>query len=1274
MMRRLPALMLWPALVLASLTVTSSASKAVSFHYEPGSLNQAEGFASAVRVDLSDADHLAEPGELDLPGKVVMAGIPQQGSVRLSVSVTGEQLTSNILVPTVPRMSWGPDSVWYDVPDVKSGILPSAWAELGPVQTLRGVRMVTIKLNPARYEPAARELHCVSSMDVRLEFEQAGQDRGRIDPLDGCFARMLLNGEQAKDWKLEDTVPMANPYSRSANWLKVLVDSTAIYGIAGRELAAAGVPVSGLDPLTLALYSVGEHDPNRSYPESLRAVPILVEGEDDGTLDPDDRVVFYGLGPCHWQGRGTNWVKNYYTRYNVYWLTWGGARGRRIDRGLPPDTAGARIVRTGRDVVHQERDLDCPARSGLLWIWTQMYKPGDREAATFETDLDLPGASEVHSINGWAITDSAGNELNVRLNQRSVGAFLFNQSPPASPYEFIVDTTLPLNYQRNRLSLELRGAGTKRLFLDYLEIDYVKRLSLYPGQLHFLQDDTGTFSFVVNDVRDAPVILDVTDHYAPRQSYVFDRQGDSLKFRRRVARPAEFVVAGASQIRRPVRMSLRQPGRLLSSLQQADYWIISPPEFRAPAEQLARYRTGRIAGIQRGRAQVAVLDDVYDDYSFGMEEPGAIKRFFADKRPTYGLFAGDATCDYRGILNPVKPGVPAYEAGFGLDPGPLDRSALAYDAWFADFDGEGGAPDMILARTTVRTGEEFARFVSKVMAYENEPVGFWNKRFLLLADDEFNGSGGSPDPIGFTHIDQCESMSVLPDNLLQPVKIYLTEYPYLGVKSKPGAHAELMRQMNRGGLLLAFFGHGSGFDLTHESVLNISQVPQIQNEGRVPFCFFGSCSVGRFEDTQYECIAEDLVRMTGGAIGTVGATKATTSASNGVFARNLLTPLLGMPDSTIGVSFYQAWPTDRIYHLFGDPATVLRIPRASSQMLTVAPDTLRPGVDFRARAIVETQSARFDWTLFGPRRVRVYRSSRGEKLYSLPGLELARGSGTVEDGNVSLRGVFPMGAPLDTVFTGNGFYAPVVRSCRISASITGDSVDLSLLGDTITFSAVPIQRNDNAGPGVTFRMDGRVIEDGASVPAAFELELVASDPSGVMIAPVPGSEPLFYIDDPRGAVDISDRLVVDDSSYITSRCRVPIELDGPEDSLFVIVSDNALNRTVARRLVRPMVSQVLRVDSALVYPNPVDRAARFTFLLTQPASVRVRIYTLAGRLVRDLGERLGSFGYNDVLWDGRDRDGNLLPNGIYLYSINARSGQTGKAQSVTVRDRLVVMR
>ena len=38
----------------------------------------------------------------------------------------------------------------------------------------------------------------------------------------------------------------------------------------------------------------------------------------------------------------------------------------------------------------------------------------------------------------------------------------------------------------------------------------------------------------------------------------------------------------------------------------------------------------------------------------------------------------------------------------------------------------------------------------------------------------------------------------------------------------------------------------------------------------------------------------------------------------------------------------------------------------------------------------------------------------------------------------------------------------------------------------------------------------------------------------------------------------------------------------------------------------------------MAYPNPFSDQTDFTFVLTQPAEIRIKLFTVAGRLVRDL--------------------------------------------------------
>ena len=77
------------------------------------------------------------------------------------------------------------------------------------------------------------------------------------------------------------------------------------------------------------------------------------------------------------------------------------------------------------------------------------------------------------------------------------------------------------------------------------------------------------------------------------------------------------------------------------------------------------------------------------------------------------------------------------------------------------------------------------------------------------------------------------------------------------------------------------------------------------------------------------------------------------------------------------------------------------------------------------------------------------------------------------------------------------------------------------------------------------------------------------------------------------------------------------------------------------------------------YPNPFKSETHFTFELrgaTKPESVSIKIYTVAGRMIRELLIPTSdySIGFNKFKWDGRDQDGDPIANGIYFYKLFAK--------------------
>ncbi len=127
-------------------------------------------------------------------------------------------------------------------------------------------------------------------------------------------------------------------------------------------------------------------------------------------------------------------------------------------------------------------------------------------------------------------------------------------------------------------------------------------------------------------------------------------------------------------------------------------------------------------------------------------------------------------------------------------------------------------------------------------------------------------------------------------------------------------------------------------------------------------------------------------------------------------------------------------------------------------------------------------------------------------------------------------------------------------------------------------------------------------------------------------------------------------------------------LDG-RYTLNVEASDR-LGNGPAKMAISFQVSSILAIENALVAPNPVSDAGHFTFILSRPSEVTVRIYTLAGRLVQRIEEPFARAGYNQIFWDGRDADGQVLSNNTYLYTLTADNGES----QARIKDKLIVYR
>jgi hypothetical protein len=108
-------------------------------------------------------------------------------------------------------------------------------------------------------------------------------------------------------------------------------------------------------------------------------------------------------------------------------------------------------------------------------------------------------------------------------------------------------------------------------------------------------------------------------------------------------------------------------------------------------------------------------------------------------------------------------------------------------------------------------------------------------------------------------------------------------------------------------------------------------------------------------------------------------------------------------------------------------------------------------------------------------------------------------------------------------------------------------------------------------------------------------------------------------------------------------------------------SGDAYHRISFEVVNKPSITNVLN------YPNPFSTRTQFVFTMTgseQPTYFKIQILTITGKVVKEItSDEIGpmNIGRNvtDYYWDGKDRFGDQLGNGVYLYRVVAKlNGQT----------------
>lgn len=1308
--------------VQSDVTVIRSDERSILLEYKPRAVVARSIFhkdRQFVNYDFDGAYPLADirqPGVPDLKYRLLPLAFQSiEGNVVQVTAADYEEIPDVMLapVPTVIVRDEVLDVKSYDIDPTaygQNGFLPGPVAELSTINQSRSMIIGGVRVYPIQYNPATRTLRKYSRIVVEVVYAPSSAPRIQNND-DELFEGFLLNYDVARVWKFADARQLQRPTSAPSvlaqgTWYRLTVTEEGMYILNQQFFSSNGISLSGVDPRTIKIYGGdGRELPeavNATRPTDLVENAIYVEGEGDGQFNAGDYVLFYGRGvqgiaydPL---GRTLRHYIHHYSRANYYWLTFGGAPGRRMAQQPTPAGPAGLVPTRFLDATFIEPDTINIVRSGKDWVGPQIDPNG-----AYVRTLSLPGviAGEPRTYRYALVASSqAPSTFTVREGGTLIGE---HGLPPISGWDLATRLTFevtggyPISNNTSQLRFEYRSSAAGASgYLDWVEIIYLRSFDAVNNALRFRSPDTtAVVEYRLGGFSGAASVFNVTD---PANVMRVAAPGGVFRAEEIGGRVSEYFALTSAAYKQPAAV-LNIPNQNLHGIaEHYDFIIITTDEYRGAANRLKDFRQQPARGGLR--TLVVTVDQIYNEFSHGVPDVSAIRDFLRyayynwtpQSPPRYVLFFGAASYDYKDILGTRSSFVPTWET---TDYPFNDVYSSCTDDFFTRITTS-RAPFFVSGRVNARTVSEANFMVDKIIGYEERSVrGQWRTRILIVADDGWTPENPRGEE-GSLHTAQAESLGeqFAPD-LFEKRKVYLEEYPAVQTsqgRRKPGAYQDIIDEINRGVLIVNFTGHGNPTVWTHENVFHVStSIPLLTNGDRLSVFFAATCNFSQYDDPKRYTGAELLInKENGGAIGVVSASRKVFADQNYYLNRGIYANLFPIDQfgrvrvERVATALYLFKQTnnndnDEKYLLLGDPTMHLQYPRGFVSIDTinaqavdsvdgqprVSPIQLRSLARITVKGTVRNEANTPEPNAVGQLTLIVNDATRtitiptfynGPFTYRAPGGLIYRGLSSIANGRFTATFVVPKDIAyadsstrgrLVAYYTDNNNNDGVGYTNKIWVGGSDPSAPVDTTGPTIR-----IYLGNSYESSLAFRAGDVVNEK----PTLF-VDLVDSSGINTSIASL-GHRIEAWINNSPESKDMTEFYTGKIDNFQAGTVTYPLrDLPQGTNTIRVRAWDTYNNANTAETYFEVRSSDQLSVMNVMNYPNPFTKSTAFTFRHNQaiPVNATVKVYTVAGRLIQTLETFGVSEPFVKIPWDGRDRDGDELANGVYLYKLIVRT-------------------
>lgn len=1117
-------------------------------------------------------------------------------------------------------------------------------------------------------------------------------------------------------------IATANSVLATGDWFKFKIDQNGVYKLDKNFLLQLGIPAS-VDPRTIKIYSHGgkplplKNGDNLYY--DLPEIAIQVEGEGDGQFNDSDFILFYGKGIYGWDEVNLSHI-NVYDENAYYYITYGGNQGKRISNVSQPSGNVSVTYTTFDERVFHEKNKVTIGNLSRKWFG-EVFNVNNQQNFTFE----LPGivnAEPVLLTSVVAASSPSASNFTFTVNNQNAGIVsLLATSSDYYGYENFLNSTVNIAGNTAVVGVTYNNGGVPSAtgYLDYIALDYKKRLEGYGKQFGFRVNDAasqiGVGSYNFSNASGIENVWDVSDHQNVRN--VASNSSNAFSFRALLGEVKEYQAVVPANYYSPIPIS--NPRVANQNLKgtifadgDVDYLIITSPDLRASAERLAQFHKTN----SNLNTKVVTVNTIYEEFSSGQQDVAAIRNFVRyvymnapdpNRRVKYLNMFGDTNNDYVNELSSENK-VPSfyflslYEQG--IENFHTHFSFVTDDFFVLMDDDEGyvtrgdySGLDIAVGRMTVGNTQQANQTIDKVISYHKiENTGRWKNNYIALADDDDNGGDYVLQEALNEMVETLETYKPF----FNVNKIYTDAYVQEitpGGPRYPKAKADFIQAINNGALMVNYLGHGGEYGLAQERLLETFDIDGLRNGDRLPLFAIITCEYTRFDNPNDLSGGERLfLKPDGGAIGLIATTRKITISNANNFTKKLSEILFSYSSNnypSIGealrVTKNQFANSDKaVIFCIGDPALKLAIPKPKVELthinevpISSTAPALRALDLIKLKGEVTDENGNLLTNFTGDLAVQIFDKDIERRTlgndghlnfmdFKTLGETIFRGNASVENGKFEIEFVVPKDIRIPLGEGKASFYA--LKNGTILDDYTGDNKVIRVGG--VNENAA----QDNNPPVLQLYMNDESFISGGITNASPLLLVNLEDDNGMNTASGIGHDMIAILDgNENDPFVLNDYYETESNNFRKGVIKFPFtNLEKGVHTLTVKAWDVYNNLATGDIEFVVAGNESLEIDRVLNYPNPFVNYTEFWFQHNRPAEplqVQVQILTVTGKIVKTINQIITTDGFlsRDITWDGKDDFGDRIGKGVYIYKLKVKSTITG--QQAEKIEKLVIL-